>query len=201
MNKKEFIAALRLRLAGLPAEDREDRLGFYAEMIDDHIEEGLAEEAAVAAIGSVETVAEQIIAETPLLHLVKDRVKPKRRLRPWEITLLALGSPLWISLVAAAFSVILSLIVTFWAVIVSLWSVFVALIGCGAGLSAFGAVYAIVCDLPIGLGVLGAGLVCTGLSIFAFCGCKATTKGLWWLMKAAVRGIKRLFVRGEERYV
>ena len=35
MNKREFIDKLRTKLKGLPNSDIEERLGFYAEMIDD----------------------------------------------------------------------------------------------------------------------------------------------------------------------
>ena len=38
MNKQEFIDALRAALSGLPADDVEDRLSYYGEMIDDRIE-------------------------------------------------------------------------------------------------------------------------------------------------------------------
>ena len=57
MCRDEFLAALRARLSGLPEKEVEDRLGFYAEMIDDRVEEGLTEEEAVLQIGSVEDVA------------------------------------------------------------------------------------------------------------------------------------------------
>ena len=46
MNKREFLASLRNGLYGLPQDDIEERLGFYAEMIDDRMEEGLTEEQA-----------------------------------------------------------------------------------------------------------------------------------------------------------
>ena len=52
MSKQEFLAQLRKSLSGLPQEDIEERLTFYSEMIEDHIEEGLPEEEAVSAVGS-----------------------------------------------------------------------------------------------------------------------------------------------------
>ena len=47
MRKQEFLTELRKGLSGLPQDDIEERLSFYSEMIDDQIEEGLAEEEAV----------------------------------------------------------------------------------------------------------------------------------------------------------
>ena len=37
MNREGFLAELGQRLAGLPTEDREERLSFYSEMIDDRL--------------------------------------------------------------------------------------------------------------------------------------------------------------------
>ena len=56
MNKQEFLSRLRKQLRGL--EDREERVTFYSEMIDDRMEDGLSEEEAVAAVGSLENFAE-----------------------------------------------------------------------------------------------------------------------------------------------
>ena len=41
MNKKDFLARLREGLSGLPQDDVAERLTFYAEMIDDKVEDGL----------------------------------------------------------------------------------------------------------------------------------------------------------------
>ena len=54
MNKRDFIESLRAKLLGLPKQEVEERLAFYGEMIEDRKEEGLTEEQAVAAIGSVD---------------------------------------------------------------------------------------------------------------------------------------------------
>ena len=127
MNKQEFLEQLKGRLAGLPAADVEERLEFYSEMIDDSIEEGLSEEEAVSQVGTVNDVARQIIGEIPLSKIVKENVKPRRKLRAWEIVLLVLGSPVWVSLLIAAVCIILSLYISLWAVIISFWAVFLAL--------------------------------------------------------------------------
>lgn len=80
-NREEFFASLRQRLAGMPPEELADRCAFLGEMIDDRMEEGASESDAVASLGSVEDAAAQILAETPLTHLVKERVRPRRALR------------------------------------------------------------------------------------------------------------------------
>ena len=127
MNKQEFLDGLRKGLSGLPQDDIEERLTFYGEMLDDRIEEGLSEEEAVAAAGSVNEIVRQTVADIPLAKIAKERIKPKRRLKAWEIVLLALGSPIWLSLGVAAAAVIFALYVTVWSVIASFWSVFASL--------------------------------------------------------------------------
>lgn len=54
MQKTEFLDRLRAALADLPAEELEKTLGYYAEMIEDRMEDGMDEEAAVAAMGDPE---------------------------------------------------------------------------------------------------------------------------------------------------
>lgn len=194
MNKREFLAQLRKELSGLPQADAEERLTFYREMIEDRMEDGLSEEEAVAAVGSVE----QIIAGIPLAKMTKEKPKPKRRLKAWEITLLALGCPIWLSLGIAAVSVILSLYVSLWSVIVSLWAVFGSLIGCSFGGIVGGIVIACSSNVFSGVAMLAAAIVCAGMSIFMFYGCKAATKGIVILTKKFTLWIKNCFIKKED---
>ena len=195
MTKVEFLAALRKALYGLPQADVEERVAFYAEMIDDSVEEGVSEEETVAAIGSVEEIAAQIVADTPLTRLVS--VKIHRRLSALEIVLLVLGSPIWLALLISVFAVALSLYVVLWSVVVSLWSVFVALATSVLGVLAGGVVFLCCGHSFSGLACIAAALVCGGLSIFAFFGCKAATKGAVWLTKQSVIALKKACLRKE----
>ncbi len=171
MNKQEFLARLRYGLSVLPQDDREERLTFYREMIDDRMEEGLSEEEAVCEIGDVDQLILQITADIP-----SKNTKLRRRLRPWEIVLLVLGCPVWLSLLLAAFAVMLSLCL-------SLWAVFVSLAACALGGIVAGIGFACNGHALSGMAMIGAGLVCVGLSIFMFYGCKAATGGMWRLIK------------------
>ncbi len=194
MNKQEFLAALRKKLSGLPQQEVEDRLGFYSEIIDDKIEEGLTEEEAVAQIGSVDAVASQIIADVPFVKIAKERVKPKRRLRTWEIVLLALGSPIWLSLLIAAFAVVLSLYAVLWSLVVSVWAVFASLAVCAPCGVAAGILFCCVGNVFSGIFLIACSIVCAGLAIFLFFGCIEATKGTVWLTKKIALGVKTCFV-------
>ena len=119
MSKQEFLAQLRKGLSGLPQDDIEERLTFYSEMIEDRMEDGLSEDEAVSAAGSVDEIVSQAVAETPLMKISKEKSKSKRQPRAGKIVLLVLGSPIWLSLGIAALAVILSLYISWWAVIIS----------------------------------------------------------------------------------
>lgn len=198
MTKQEFLCCLRDGLNGLPPQDVEERVAFYGEMIDDRQEDGLTEEQAVAEIGTVDEITAQIIADTPLVKLVKEKIKPNRTLKAWEIVLLVLGAPLWIPLLIAAAAVLLSLYAVLWSLIVALWAVFAAVVGSAIGGVVGGIGLALGGYTLTGVALIGAGLVCAGLSVFLCFACRAATKGTVRLTKAIAVSIKRGFT-GKEK--
>ena len=198
MTKIKFLLSLHDRLSGLPKDDVEERLSFYSEMIEDRIEEGLSEEEAVAAVGTVEEIVFQILSDIPLVKITKEKIKSKRRLKAWEIVLLILGFPVWLPLLIAASAVAFSLYLSWWAIIVSIWAVFGSvLVSAFCGVIA-GVGFVIWSNVPTGLAVISAGLVCGGLSILLFYGCREATKGTLRLTKTITLGIKKSFVKKEE---
>lgn len=198
MTKVEFELALHKKLSSLPRNEVEERLSFYTEIISDRIEDGIPEADAVAAAGSVDEIAAQILADIPLVKIAKEKVRPKKRMKTWEILLLALGSPVWLSLLIAAFAVVLSLYAVLWSVTVSLWAVFASLVCCVfAGLIA-GAAYILCNQAAVGAALLGAGILCAGLSIFLFFGCKAATKSAIALPRSLALSLKKRIVKKEE---
>lgn len=197
MNKQEFLGKLKINLSGLPEKEVQDSLSFYSEMIDDRMEEGLSEADAIRDIASAEEIAKQIIEETPLIKIVKNKIKPKRKMQAWETVLLILGAPLWLSLLIAAFAVILSVYVSVWAVIIAFWSVFASFTACFISGVLACVIFTVGGNGASGLAVLAAGIVCAGLSIFTFYGCKATTKGTLILTKKTVTWTKNRFIKKE----
>ena len=191
MRKQEFLIALRRKLKGLTKREIDERICFYSEMIDDRIEEGYTEEEAVAKIGSTDDISEQIISE---LHVSN----PKKKRKSGKIALFWIGSPLWISLAAAAVSIVIALYAALWSVVVSLWAAFVAFVVAAIGGTVASVPFAINGNVATGFAMLGASLVCGGLAIFTFYGGKATTRSAWWLTKK-VAGIKKCFAKREEQ--
>jgi len=195
--KQEFLDQLRVGLAGLPQDDIDERIAFYSEMIDDRMDEGLSEQDAVAQIGNVDEIISQIVDDIPLTKIVKDKITPKRKLSGFEIALLIIGSPLWLSLLIVILSVVLTLYLCLWAIVISLWAANLTFALC-----ALCGIVAGIFILCIGIGkgflLIGAGIALAGLAIFLFFGCKAATKGLVALTKLICKWIKSLFIRKEK---
>jgi uncharacterized membrane protein len=198
MNKQEFLSRLKSGLRALPENEVEERLTFYGEMIDDRIEDGLSQEDAVSQVGDVEDIISQIIADTPLSTLVKERARTSRKIKGWEIALLIIGSPVWLPILIAMLAVLFSLYITAWSVSLSLWAAEASIV--------FGAVSGVVAAVIVAFGgnglssvaMLGAGLVCAGLSVFMFYGCMAVTRGLCFLTKRSIIWFKSICIGKED---
>ena len=198
MTKQEFISELRDKLSRFPKQEVEERLDFYSEMIDDRIEDGLTEEAAISDLGTSDEIAAQIINDIPLSKIAKEKIKHKRRLGSLEIVLLVLGSPIWLSLAIAAVVVILALYTVLWALIISVWAVFASLAACAIGGLAAGVMFSATGNALTGLAIAAAGLFCLGLSILLFFGCRESSKGIIKISCKIPIGIKRCFA-GKEK--
>ncbi len=194
MKKTEFLTKLRECLIGIPNADLEQIISYYSEMIDDKIEEGNAEEEIIEEIGSPDKVAEKIISELSLGDLVKMRAKTTKKRSALEITLLILGSPIWISLLVAFFAVIFSVWVSLWSVVISLWAAQVSV----AITSIAGIVLLPIISFSINkwmsVTFLGVGILLLGISILMFFGCFYTSKGMAILTKKIIICTKKALV-------
>ena len=128
---------------------------------------------------------------------MKEKIKSRRRLGTWEIVLLAVGSPVWFSLLVSVAAVVFSVYVAFWAVIISLWAAWFSVAVSAVGGMAVGLVYTVVGYTPTGVALCGVSAVCIGLSVFFFFGCKEATKGILLFTKRLALWIKVRFVRKE----
>ena len=197
MNKEAFAQQLKKQLSGLPQNDLQERINFYIEMIDERMTDGLSEEEAVAALGSIDKISAQIISDTSLIKIAKRKFRPKKRLSALEIVLLTLVSPIWLSLTIAAFAVIFSLYLSLWSVIVSFWASFVAVACFALCIIVIGGIFAVKSNLLKGLAILIAGFICVGLAILLYFICIVVTKGAVSLTKKLVNWLKYRILRKE----
>lgn len=193
MKKSEFLEELRSKLGGLPKKDLESRISFYDEMISDRMDEGKSEEEAVSEIGSVDEVVDQIAGETSLVSLVKEKTKPKRSLKGFEIVLLVLGFPLWFPLLLVTFILTVVGYFLIWILVIVTYVVEAALL-----VGSFGSLVVFIGSMVggnpnlIALGSFFIGL--GGACLFIFL-CIGATKVTIKLSKAISKSIKSAFIR------
>jgi uncharacterized membrane protein len=167
-------------------------------MIDDRIEDGLSEAEAVEAVGPVDELVRQAVADVPLQTLVKQKLRPERTRSGWEIALLIVGFPLWFPLLLAAAAVVFSLYLSIWAMVISLFAVVLSLFVSGLALLFLWIPNLSTLNLGGILIFLGAGFLLVGLSILLFYASLAAARGAALLGKKLMLGIKHSFIRKEK---
>ena len=200
MNKSKFLLRLKRALRGCSPSEIQNRLAFYSEMIDDRVEEGLLEKEAIQAIGDPVQIAEEIRME------LGEKKKDRRPLSTGAKILIALGSPIWLSLLIAASAVVFSLVISLAAVVFSVFvCMFAALICVFAAVFALG-VSALAC-LIAGIACAfegmfmqlllwtGVSFVCAGLCIALALLCVPAGKGILRAIAAVWRLVSRTVFR------
>ena len=196
MKKEEFLKELRKKLNGLPKADIEDHVSFYSEMIDDRVDDGKTEDEAIREIGDVDDVVKQILAETPLSRIVKERMRPKRSLRAWEVIFLILGFPLWFPLFLVVLLLFFLALGIIWLLALIMYVVFGSLVF--TSIAGFIAFFASMVDGPANLIPLGMALASIGGAIIMFFVAIIFTKIAAKATKGFLRWVKSWFV-GKER--
>ena len=134
MQKVEFLALLRQRIAILPPREIEQTVEYYSEMIDDYVESGYTPEEAVARMGGVDNVAAQVLAGEQIP--VYEAYGVQKRKKNGLLWLVILGFPLWFPLLITAFCLVLTAaivlltlaMVTPWSLVVSFGASAIALL-------------------------------------------------------------------------
>ena len=138
-----------------------------------------------AKIGSDCVTADVVLKENIKVDSSEINLQnPKKKLKVWEIVLLALGSPLWVSLLLTFFAVVL-------AIYISLWAVFLSFVACGFCGFILGLFFGLGNNWYIGFAMIAAALILIGFSILFFFGCKTATKGFILLTKKMVSSFKK----------
>lgn len=193
MRKYEFLTELQSKLQGLPKDEIENRVNFYREMIEDRMDEGKSEEQAVAEVGDVDDIVRQIASETPFVKLVKEKAKPKRSLRGWEIALLILGFPLWFPLMLTGMVLCLVFYLLVWILVIVTYVVELALIA--SSVVCLIAFFVMLFQGNVNLMPLGGSIMCAGAALLFLFACIGATKVTLKLSKSIMTGIKTSFVR------
>ena len=198
MTKNAFLELLRRRLAGLPEKELSESLDFYAELIDDRTESGMSEEEAVAACGDPDKIVSDILGETSLPKIIREKIRPRKKRSVMEWVLLILGAPLWIPLLLTAVILLLTVYILLWTVVICVGAAALAFaVGLPGGIIA--AIQSISRgNIGAALFYAGAALCCGALAILSFFLCLVLAKGSAKLGKKLLLWVKRLFV-GKEK--
>ena len=193
--KQDFLVRLEEELSDLPKEEKQRQLTRYTAKIDQKMETGLTEREAVAEMESIAKITSRVHAENPNFRYSGKTEGPDRSLPAWEIVLLALSAPIWITLLIVGFALLFSVYVVIWVAVISLWITMVSFMAGAVG-SVVLSIWAFFQGNGLqGIVMLCAGSVLAGLSILLFFGCRAATKGAVILTKNIALWIKSLFMR------
>ena len=204
MKKQEFLDKLKAGLWAMPEADKRRSVDYYSEIIDDRMEDGLSEEAAVAAVGDLDEIIKQILTESPRppQTVNKEQKQQKRGIEPWMIVLLVLGSPLWIPLVTSVIGTVFSIYVSLWSVVIALYAstlaLFAASLGCVLGS------FFMIGSIGTVLVAWGAALLCAGLGILFLLLSNPAARGMVKLTKLIwenCKNICRNIFKGKEQTV
>ncbi len=188
MNKNEFTRELKSKINHLPKAERRKILQYYYEMISERMDDGMTEAEAIDALGNLD----ELFAEyAPTVKEPEKGVK----LRAWHIIMLIVGSPLWISMVAALLCIILAFYIVIWAVVIVFYAVFAAF-----------AVSAVACFIAsficlftgspaLFFAYMGASCILSGLAILWFMLSTLVAKGITKLTGKSAKGIFRFFFK------
>lgn len=179
MSKREFMEELQALLAELPVEEREEAVRYY----ESYFEEAGADQERVVLeeLGSAKRIATQIIRDYQAeksagIYVTNKRLSGGSLVA--VIILAVLTFPIWISILATAFGLLMGLFGAMVGIVVGF--------GVGGVSCLIGGVIAFAIGIvkTFTIPVAGAGLIAIGLLLFGF-GC---------LMIAAVGGVIRLAV-------
>ena len=198
VTKLQFETSLRMRLKDIPESEINRYVEYYKEMIDDRIDEGMDEEAAVAAVGHLDDIEARIHAERqqPVINADKGR----KKLSPGALTAIVVAciilSPLLIGILGAAIGIVFGILGAAFGIFVALIAVYVSfyiLTATGFGLM-FISLFSFAGGLPAnGLFMLGAGFFLAGISLLLIIAMNR-------LIALIFRGLSRLFSRIDRRF-
>ena len=195
MTKTDFLDSIQSRLAGMPEDEIQKSLDYFSEMIDDRMEDGMAEEEAVAEMGSVDNAIKEILDDIPLSKMIRAKAQTKRTLKTWQIVLLCVTSPIWAPLVLTFFLLIVVFYLVAWVLVAVSFAVDLALFlsGIASFIVGIATLFRFAAAGP--LMAIGCGLILIGGAVMLFIPLTKLAKQTAKLAKKIVLWIKSWFIR------
>lgn len=215
MTAQEYIAELTRLLYSLSEQEREEAVAFYRESIADRMDDGLAEEEAVAsmvppaeaacailsnraeAAAPVAAETDGAVAEEPLEQPAELAQQPSfwarlkcGKLTPLEWVGVVLSSVIWLPLAAVAFGLVAAVAAIILALYLCAWALVACVWIVGAALVAASVSNVVFILWNLQMGDAASALVNTGYSLVAF-------GGGMWVLRGAMK-LTKLFLRGHQ---
>ncbi len=132
MTKRDFLDLLELRLKGkISKSELQSILEFYAQSVDERMEDGMSEQEAVQAIGSIDDIVSDILIDAPIASVLGKKIKTSREGTSnktlWTVLAIA-GFPVWLPVAIALAATIFVLYIAIWVLVISVYVVWGALI-------------------------------------------------------------------------
>lgn len=133
MNRDEWIDELRglLERRGVPASEVADALEYYAEAIDDRIEQGIPEHEATAQIGSPAQACDAVAESVPVAKRAVAAATATRERKTLIAVLLLVGAVVWVPLAFGLLGAAAGVYATIWAAVLVVWTGVGSLLACG----------------------------------------------------------------------
>lgn len=161
MNKEEFMDCLKDKLKNESYEYVCQVVEYYDEMINDFIEDGKSEEDAIRNLGDIDDILKQMKSEDDVIVMKKQSKKSMA----FITILLFLGFPLWGSLLATVFLLLLCVYVLLWCLpIVTIAIGFVGMMCFIVGI--FGSFPLFIQSISLGMTQLGVSAIYGAFGIF-----------------------------------
>lgn len=202
MSKEAYLNQLRQKLTEHDIPNVDQMIDFYAEMIDDRMEDGMTEEEAVSSMENIDSIVSQAMADRPIAELVTasfrdshERAKEKGHGTLW-VVLAIIGFPVWFPLLVAFFAVILAFFAVLWAVVIALFAVEFSF-GIASAACFIGGFAVLFGWIPFvtTLASWGCALILAGLFLLLWKPIVALSGKVIRLIKVVFRKMKRIFVR------
>lgn len=215
MTAQEYIVELTRLLYSLSEQEREEAVAFYRESIADRMDDGLAEEEAVAsmvppaeaacailsnraeAAAPVAAETDGAVAAEPLEQPAELAQQPSfwarlkcGKLTPLEWVGVVLSSVIWLPLAAVAFGLVAAVAAIILALYLCAWALVACVWIVGAALVAASVSNVVFILWNLQMGDAASALVNTGYSLVAF-------GGGMWVLRGAMK-LTKLFLRGHQ---
>ncbi len=188
MNKEQFFNELNKLLKALPDKERNKANTYYNEIINDYIEDGMAEEIAIEKLGNIQSIADEILSDNGINTNKGSSVGSNILIG----TLIVLGFPLWGSLLLAGALLLLSFYIILFCPIILFGSIAIAFLASSI-LCTVTALFIFLENIPYGIFQLGAGIIVFGLSIIFGWLLVSTTKSIFKLYSLTWKKVLALF--------